>query len=53
MRKTKITKITIQTLRRTVVRSSGSQPADSGASEKPAVVPVRPSNENKENKVNE
>jgi len=47
MRKTKKTKITIQTHRRTVVRSSGGQPAGNGVSEKPAVVPVRPSKENK------
>ncbi len=53
MRKTKITKITIQTHRRTVVRSSGGQPVANGVSEKRAVVPVRPRKENKEDKVYE
>jgi hypothetical protein len=61
MRKTKITKITIQTHRRTVVRSSGGQPADNGVSEKravarkdePADIGLPSCKENKENKVNE
>jgi hypothetical protein len=53
MRKTTITKITVQTRRRTILQFPGGQPVDKVADDKQAVVPVRQSKEIKENKVNE